>query len=191
MFGFSLIAIVILVLIVGGILIFTKTNNHKKKTEGKENINKELITATKAFQLIIQATADVIDKREEAEKLGFIEKSMTNNQAIGTLLAQYILMDEYEYNSGPQIVFSLLKDYCYDDILKSFTEAYYIITEYRNIKQIPLSQLESQQFNAAINIKEFVEQGARLGWQVSWCPFKEPYKTQWLSGFKILRGGKI
>ena len=35
MFGFSLIAIVILVLIVGGILIFTKTNNHKKKTEGK------------------------------------------------------------------------------------------------------------------------------------------------------------
>ena len=155
----------------------------EKEEKNKINIDKEMITATKAFELLIQATADIADKREEAEKLGFIEKSMTNNQAIGTLLAQYILMDDYEYNYGPQIMFSLVKNYCDNDILESFTEAYYIITKYRNITQIPLSQLESQQFVAAINIKEFAEQGAWLGWQVSWCPFREPYKTQWLNGF--------
>ncbi len=180
MFGLSPI-IIILGLFVGGILIFNKKNRNKKKN--KINTDKEMITATKAFELLIQATADITDKREEAEKLGFIERSMTNNQAIGTLLAQYILMDEYEYNYGPQIMFSLVKKYCGNDILESFTEAYYIITKYRNITQIPLSQLESQQLDAVINIKESAEQGARLGWQATWCPFREPYKTQWLNGF--------
>jgi hypothetical protein len=179
MFGFSPI-IIILGLFVSGILIFSKKNRNKKN---KINTDKEMLTATKAFELLIQVTADITDKREEAEKLGFIKKSMTNNQAMGTLLAQYILMDDYEYNYGPQIMFSLLKTYCDNDILESFVNAYYVITKYRNISQIPLSQLESQQFNAVINIKEFAEQGMELGWQVSWCPFKEPYKTQWINGF--------
>lgn len=39
-----------------------------------------------------------------------------------------------------------------------------------------------------INIKESAEQGARFWWQATWCPFREPYKTRWLNGFKILKG---
>ena len=154
-------------------------------------MNKETITATKAFTLLIQATADITDKREEAEKLGFIEKSMTDTQAIGTLLAQYILIGDYEYEISPQIMFSLIKNYCHEEILEWFKESYYIITKYNNIKQIPLSQFESQQFDVSMDIKGAAEQGSLLGWQISWCPFKEPYKTRWLNSFKTLEGDNM
>lgn len=117
-------------------IIFEKLKKWRLKLSKKLSLKPFIV----AYDVDLIAITKIKPSSVEAEKLGFIERSMTNNQAIGTLLAQYILMDEYEYNYGPQIMFSLVKKYCDNDILESFTEAYYIITKYRNITQIPLSQ---------------------------------------------------
>jgi hypothetical protein len=194
MFGWSPVAIIVLGMVIFLIISFRKKNKQNKNKitntaffsnapDISKKTDREIITATKSFSLLIQASADIADTRQQAEKLGIIQKWMTHDQAIAYLLVLYVLED-YDYKYSPQIVLSLLKNYCRPEIVESFIDFYYKQTEVMGIKAIPLSQLYNGTVDARMDIEGSASQGLSVGWKISWCPFKEPYKSQWFDGFK-------
>lgn len=50
-------------------------------------VRAQYLTATEAFQILIQSTADATDCRDDGEKIGIIKQWMNDDEAIAIVLA--------------------------------------------------------------------------------------------------------
>lgn len=142
---------------------------------------KQTLTASSAFQLLIQAAADGIDKREQGEKTGIIQGWMNQDEGIAIILA-LLLRNGYEPEFSPQLMTSLLMNYCRDDLTDAFVDFFCQLSEQSGIVVSP-SELRKQQIDVLIDIRQFATTGKSLGWKQSWGTFKEPHVSQWRAGF--------
>lgn len=142
---------------------------------------KPIITVSAAFQLLIQAAADGIDEREQGEKAGIIQGWMNQDEGIAIILA-LLVRNGYESHFSPQLMTSLLMNYCRDDLADAFVEFFCQLSEQSGVTVSP-SELRKQQFDALIDIRQSAITGKSLGWQQSWGTFKEPHASQWCDGF--------
>lgn len=143
---------------------------------------KSILSATSASQLLIQCTADVTERRGEFEQAQVIQGWMNTDEAIAILLSiNMIGANESEFS--PQIMVSMLQNYCRDEIADAFMDFYCQIAEKQGILVVDKVRLESHQFDVSLDIAGMGANGKNLGWKPSWGPFKEPFLTQWNAGF--------
>ena len=144
---------------------------------------KPTLSATLASQLLIQCTADVTERREEGERAQIIQGWMNTDEAIAIVLCLSVL-GSYEPTFSPQVMTSLLQNYCRDAIADSFVDFIYQIAEKQGIVLVDKAQLESHQFDVHLDIAGMASNGKTLGWKALWGPFKEPYYGHWNAGFE-------
>lgn len=142
---------------------------------------KGTLTATAAFQLLIQASADAIDAREQGEEAGIIQSWMSRDEGIAIMLA-LMVKNNYEPQFSPQIMTSLLINYCRDGLADAFVEFFCQLSEQRGERVSP-TELRKRQFDVLIDIQQAAITGNSFGWKQYWGPFKEPYVSQWEAGF--------
>ena len=139
------------------------------------------LTATSAFQLLIQASSDAIDHREQGEMLGLIQPWMSQNEGIAAVLA-LLIRKGYESDISPKIMTSLLKKYCHHDLSEAFMQFFCQLAG-QNGLEISADSLRNSVFDTHIDISQFAIAGKSLGWKASWGAFKEPYSSQWRNAF--------
>lgn len=139
------------------------------------------ITATKAFQLLIQSTADVTDHRDDGEKIGIIKQWMSDDEAIAIVLALRVIT-EYEINFSPKVTMSLLINYCRTDLIDAYADFVIQLFKKENVV-ITLDELKNKQHDVLIDVENFAIACRRLNFKPSWNPFREPFSTQWRNGF--------
>lgn len=107
---------------------------------------------------------------------------MNTDEAIAILLCiNLIRTSESEFS--PQIMVSMLQNYCRDEIADAFMDFYRQIANKQGIPVVDKEQLENHQFDVSLDIAGMAINGKKLGWKPSWGPFKEPYLTQWEAEF--------
>lgn len=143
---------------------------------------KSTLSATLASQLLIQCTADVTERREEGEQVQIIQGWMNTDEAIAIVLCWNVL-GSYEPTFSPQVMTSMLQNYCREEIADAFVDFFYQIAKKQGVDVVEKDQLESHQFDVHLDIGGMAANGKTLGWKPSWGPFKEPYLTQWNAGF--------
>lgn len=145
-------------------------------------VNKQYLTATAAFQILLQSTADVTDCRSDGENVGIIQKWMSHDEAIAIVLAWRVI-SEYEQNVSPKLMMSLLTNYCREDITDAYANFISQLLQKNNVK-ISQHELKSKQYDVFIDIAEFLSSGraSGLGFKRSWNPFREPFFTEWQIG---------
>ena len=149
-------------------------------------MNIEYLTATTAFQILLQSTADVVDCRSDGEKVGIIKQWMSHDEAIAIVLA-WRVTGEYEQHVSPKLMMSLLMNYCRDDITNAYAVFVCQLLQKDGVEISP-DQLKNKQYgviyDVIIDVEEFLISGrARtLGFKSSWDPFREPLSTQWQRG---------
>lgn len=144
---------------------------------------KENLTATSAFQLLIQASADATDLRKQYEDSGFIQSWMSHDEGIAIILA-ILIKNGYEERFSPKIMTSLLMNYCRDDLVNAFIDFFCQLSEKSGV-DISSSDLKTQQIDARMDIHQAAINGKSLGWKQSWGPFKEPHLSEWITGFAL------
>lgn len=142
---------------------------------------KETLTASSAFQLLIQASADAIDTRKQGEDAGIIQPWMNQDEGIAIVLA-LMVRNGYEPQFSPQLMTSLLMNYCRDDVADAFVEFFCQLSEQSGVA-ISAADLRKRQFDALIDIRQSAITGKSLGWKQAWGPFKEPHASHWREGF--------
>ncbi len=140
----------------------------------------QYLTATKAFQILIQSTADVTDCRDDGEKIGIIKQWMNYDEAIAIILA-WRITTEYEKNVSPKRMMSLLMNYCRDSLIDAYADFACQLLQKENIATSP-DILKDKQHDVFIDIEKFAISGRRIGFKSSWNPFREPFSTQWQKG---------
>lgn len=141
---------------------------------------KDQMNVTSAFQALIQACADVHDARPNAEALGIVQGWMNQNEAIGAVLA-FTLVDKFEPVFSPQIMASVLINYCDRELAGAFIDFYEQLSS--DADAAKSNEMWAQQFDAVMNIAEFAFGGKSVGWKMHWAPFKQPYLNQWRNAF--------
>lgn len=142
---------------------------------------KNTLTASSAFQLLIQAAADATDSRKQGEDAGIIQSWMNHDECIAIALAM-LVRNGYEECFSPQLMTSMLMNYCRAGLAEAFVEFFCQLSQQNGSEVLP-SDLRKKQFDALIDIRQAAITGKSLGWKQSWCPFKEPHASQWIAGF--------
>ena len=137
-----------------------------------------MINATESFMLALQATAEVKDNREEGERAGYIEHDMNDEEAIGVVLANMLLMNTEEMSESEtlhsgQIMTSFLFDYYNENVLTSF------LTLYAYSKNLSTEELIDNNISTYFDFEDVISEGNKLGWKNHWNAFKAPYRNQW------------
>lgn len=143
-------------------------------------VNDQYLTATIAFQILIQSTADVTDCRDEGEKVGLIKQWMSYDESIAIVLAWRIIT-EYEQNISPKLMMSLLMNYCRDSLTDAYADFACQLLQKENTS-ISQDVLKNNQYSVLIDIEKFIISGRRVGYKSSRNPFREPFSTQWQIG---------
>jgi hypothetical protein len=138
------------------------------------------LTATEAFQILIQSTADVTDRRVDGEKIGIVKQWMNCDEAIAIVLA-LLVTTEYELNFSPKLMMSLLMNYCRYSLADAYADFSCQLLRRENIIMTP-SEFKDNQFDVFIDINDFAISGRNLGFKSTWNPFREPFSTQWRNG---------
>lgn len=145
-------------------------------------MNQQVLTATAAFQCLVQCSADVIERREDGERLGLIAKWMDVDEAIAVVLAR-LIFQKYDRHFSPAMMASVLQLYCRDDIFHSFLNFY---EQFAADAAIDISQLKHslEAIQGLMDIGQLAQQGRKLGWRQSWgsC-FKSPFLEEWYAAF--------
>lgn len=140
-----------------------------------------MFSATEAFMMALQATAEVKDNRDEGERLGYISQEASDEEAIGQVLTNMLLMNtremaESEALLNGQMMTAFLFDYYDEEVLTIF------MTLYAHAKKINSNELVSDTFSTHFDFDDTIIQGNELGWKNHWNAFKEPYCYQWEDG---------
>ncbi|WP_075323728.1 hypothetical protein [Acidithiobacillus albertensis] len=138
------------------------------------------LTATEAFQILIQSTADATDRRVDGEKIGIVKQWMNYDEAIAIVLALRVTT-EYELHFSPKLMMSLLMNFCRDSLADAYADFACQLLGRENIMMTP-SQLKDNPFVVLIDINDFAISGRNLGFKPAWNPFREPFSTQWRNG---------
>jgi len=153
--------------------------NNDKRLYSVDDFN--VLTASKAFQLLIQATADATDARQQREDEGVIQSWMSNDEAIAVGLA-YRVWEGFEEKTSPLVMTSLLVNYCSEDLVDAFVNFLQIVARKDGVS-LEASALLDSCIYVLIDIPAFALTGKALGNKETWGQFKEPYATQWRSAF--------
>lgn len=143
-------------------------------------VTTQYLTATKAFQLLIQSVADVTDFRDDGEKTGIIKQWMNYDEAIAIVLA-WRVTTEYEQNVSTKLMMSLLMNYCRDSLADAYADFTCQLLQKENIEAAP-DGLKDRRYDVLIDIEKFAISGKQLGFKSSWNPFREPFSPQWQKG---------
>lgn len=143
---------------------------------------KDILTATSAFQLLIQAAADVIDHRQQGESVGIIQPWMSTEQGVASVL---VLMIRRGYDSkfSPKLMAVLLRKYCHDSLYDAYIDYFCQLSGQSGNPLLEKDLRDDSALDVLIDIKDFARRGKSLGWSPSWGLFKEPYASQWKRGF--------
>ncbi len=138
-------------------------------------MDQQVLTATAAFQCLIQCSADVIERREDGERLGLIAEWMDEDEAVAVVLAR-LIFQKYDRRHSPAIMASIVELYCRGDVFDSF------LNFYRQLAPVAVVDISSIQ--GVIDIGQLAERGRHLGWRQKWgLFFKSPYLEQWHAAF--------
>jgi len=149
----------------------------------QENYN--ILKPSEALQAAIEATATILDTREQGEAMQIIHPSMTDNEAISYMIAGLLASKDYEHKFSPQIMYSVLKNYCFNEITDNFLYYYPEIMKIKFNIAIDVETLINSQIDVLFDIKEVAIHGKNnLLYKKHWCPFKEPHKAYWLETFE-------
>lgn len=142
---------------------------------------KPILSTTQAFQILVQASADITDDRARYEEHGLVSRWMTYDEAIACVLT-LMVKDSYETHYSPQMMASLLTTYCPDDLADAFI-SFYCQVMAQSGTELTEATLRNGLIEPVIHIRDFAAHGRGLGWKASWGVFKEPYQSYWHAGF--------
>ena len=148
-------------------------------------MSQKILNATLAFNILINVTANVLDNRKAGEEMGVIDPSATDNEAISYLVATKMVTENYDSEFSPQIMFSLLKNYCIDEISENFLVFYKAILQIKFGQKISDQDITESMITPLIDISDFAEYGKKnLGYKKHYSySFKEPHKSEWVKKF--------
>ena len=140
----------------------------------------DCLSATKGFQVLIQATADATDEKELGVQAGFIPKESSTDEAIGILFATYIFR-LYEKKFSPTIAYRILEIFCREPILHAYKVTYCYLYTQLSKEQVNFNKINIDPmmdiYSMACHVKD-------IGYKIHWNPFKEPFYSLWISGFE-------
>ena len=140
----------------------------------------DCLTTTKGFQILLQATADAMDAREDGIKAGLISEHCETDEAIGVLYATYIF-NLYEKKLSPIVAYRILEVYCRKIISEAYKLSY--ISYLRNTKN-PDIDFSKNNIDTIMEVYPLACRGKEIGYKMHWNPFREPFHSLWNCGFE-------
>jgi hypothetical protein len=80
----------------------------------------KILKTSQAFTMLTQCAADVFDCREEGEKGGFVHPDFSDDEAISSLCALYMLNQNYDKKYSPVLMSRIMEIYCRPRIFQDF-----------------------------------------------------------------------
>lgn len=142
----------------------------------------DILSTTRAFQCLIEATAAALDSREEGEKLGIIAAWMDLDEAIA-VVAAYTIFQRYERSHSPAIMISVFRTYCRPEILSAFIDFYGQMAAAISLNIGAIVE-RSENIASMISISDVARRGRELGWKSGWgYSLSAPFAAEWQSAF--------
>lgn len=145
----------------------------------KKQSEKPCITVTTITALVLQATADSYDARDQGIKAGLIMPEMNDMEAIACPLAFYVFQG-FEERFSPKLTLSFLDNYCLEEIQQYFMLYYIKIANHFGVNFTKNNFANYHQVEAIMDIEGISKDGDRLNLKAKNNPFKEPYRSVWI-----------
>ena len=145
-------------------------------------MNSDVLTATSAFQCLVESTKAATETPPDGEWGGFIPEWMDQDWAIGMVIARTIVR-QYEHETSPAVMTAVLRQYCRKRVLDAFVAFYGLgaAGQTLDVAQLVRSSFEC---DALVPLFAVARSGKSAGWQLSWgIALKEPFEREWLSAF--------
>lgn len=147
-----------------------------------------VIGIAEAFNILMQACADVCDSRTDGEASGVIPKNFTRDEATAlTIAAIMLLVKKVDMQASPIIMKCVLSRYCRAELSNMFPIMYSVIATNNRGVSIDPDLINSKNIDTIIDFVDLVGTCIKLGHKEVRDPFKEPYSLIWRHGFKLSR----
>ena len=147
----------------------------------KKQSEKPFIIPSTIVFLLLQATVDIYDARDEWVKTGLIIPEMSDMEAIALQLALYVFSG-FEEKYSPKFTLSFLDNYCIDTIKENFMFYYIAYANHFGVEYSASDFDNFHQFDVMMSIADLAKEKHRFNINITakHNPFREPFRTVWI-----------